>query len=151
MNKSEADVQRALGTDWQVRDGIIGDCFDRGDYLGGTKRFTGLSVERLSKIIELDLCDVEDRQNDAPTIAAFHKFMQKWPDLKAHGYAVHHSRKDYRLSIEGLELRVNSVDLDEPAFMKKFRQLAAEFKKFCKGANDLRVEIKNGRLYSWWD
>ncbi len=153
MKRSEADIQRALGTDMDARDNLISEqCFCDRDYgYGGIRSFKNLTLEKLEKLIELGFCDPVGRQNDSPTAQQFLKFMQKYPDVKAHGYCIHRGRKDYRMTIEGLHLTVNETDLKDPAFKKRFSKYANAFKKFCKHANNLKVSILQGILHSWWD
>lgn len=74
-------------------------------YLGGTRNFEGLDNKNLKILLEQNFADPEDAQNDAPTIKEFLELMTKFPQLKAHGYAVEGIRDDYRISIEGLEAK----------------------------------------------
>lgn len=138
MDRTEAEVQQALGLGMEARDSIIGeDNFRENVYFGGTRHFEGLTLVQLTELIELEFCDPTGRQNNSPTAEQFCKFMEKFPFLRAHGYVVHRSRDDYRMTIEGLHFD------GTPS-----REHTTAFRKFCKGADNL--PYCNG-LYSWWD
>jgi len=139
MDRTEAEVQRALGLDMEARDSIIGeDNFEESAYSAGIRHFKNLTLAQLTELIELEFCNPADQQNDAPTAELFCKFMKKFPFLCAHGYVVHQSRDDYRMTIEGLRFKG-----------KVSREQVAAFRKFCTGADDLSTD--NNILYSWWD
>lgn len=137
MDRAEAEVQKALGLGMEARDSIIGeDNFRESVYFGGVRHFENLTLAQLTELIELEFCNPADRQNDAPTAGQFYKFIKKFPFLCAHGYTVHQSRDDYRMTIEGLHFEGTPSE----------EQVVA-FRKFCKSADNL--PHCNG-LYSWW-
>lgn len=92
--------------------------------MGGVRRFEGLGADILSTLIAKGYADPEDRQNEGPPIKEFLEFMLKYPQYKAHGYAVSFSRTDHRVSIEGLECKVKGLNASSEAamaFLLKFR------------------------------
>lgn len=109
------------------------------EYLAGTARFSGLTIETLEELIKNNFVNLDDKQNEAPTIQEFYEFMKKYPCVKAHGYAVDRGRSDYRVSIEGLDHAGNDIS----------KELQLDFIKLCRKADELTCTEK--RLYSWWD
>ena len=116
--------------------GIIGKYGD-----GGIEHFNGLSAKSLKELIKLGFADPEDTQNESPSIAEFLKFMEKYHNVEAHGYAVSPNRSDERVSIEGLETKNRKEELSKEFildFTKKFRQ-----------ADDFEVDEKHA--FCWYD
>ena len=64
--------------------------------------FSNLDISTLKELIAQGFVDLDEQQNDAPTIREFVEFMELYPNMKAHGYAIGHPRSDYRISIEGV-------------------------------------------------
>jgi len=107
------------------------------NYVGGLQKFEALTLEQLETLVKEDFVALTDTKKHKPTVNSFLELMKKYPDVEAHGYVIGADREDYRLIIEGL------------VFLGKVEEnLAIDFKKLCKKADDLRVE-KN-ELYSWW-
>jgi len=127
----------SLNKDQHIRDIILG--IENQKYLGGIARFVSLTIERLEELIENTFVNLDDKQNEAPTIREFYEFMKKYPCVKAHGYAVDKNRNDYRISIEGLHHVGNDIS----------KELQLDFMKLCRKADDLTCTEK--KLYSWWD
>jgi hypothetical protein len=127
--------------DQDRRDSLIPFKNDRWNagYLGGIRRYEGLDVEVLGQLINEGFVDLEERQNNAPTIRRFYNFMKRYPEFKAHGYVVDKEREDYRLSVEGVEGKALSDDA-----IKAFRNIS-------RGADDRSVEAITGACYNWWD
>jgi hypothetical protein len=120
-----------------ARDIILG--IENQKYLGGIARFISLTVEKLEELIKRNFLNLDDKQNEAPTIQEFYELMKKYPCVKAHGYAVDKERSDYRISIEGLHHVGNDIS----------KELQLDFMKLCRKADDLTCTDK--KLYSWWD
>jgi hypothetical protein len=100
------------------------------------RRYTYVSIitlDELNVLNDLGLLDLEQSQNDSPTIGEFMEFMEAHDNVEAHGYVIT-NREDARLSIEGLRLP------DETD-----KQTIIEFLLFCKNADEL------SEYYSWWD
>ena len=108
------------------------------DDSGGIIYVDSLPLPLLEQLFNERFIDPNDRQNFAPSAKEFLDFMRKHPAAVAHGYVVSPNREDYRVSIEGLFVRRKDVT----------PELRQEFKKFCKGADELNL---NGNLSSWWD
>ena len=68
----------------------------------------------------------------------FYEFMKSNPKFTAHGYAVSHERRDYRVAIEGVSCN--------KTYTKKE---LADFVRLCRDADEFVMEDK--KLYSWWD
>jgi hypothetical protein len=124
-----------MNRDQKIRDDFLG--ITRDDYGGGVASFSGLSFEKLNWLLDRDFVDLEERQNDSPSIFEFQSFMIAHPCFTALGYVVDGSRSDYRVSIEGLS--GNTTDVNEMLEFSKFNRLADEF--ICD----------KGNQYSWWD
>jgi len=107
------------------------------EYYGGIASYSDLSLEGLKWLIENDFVDLEEQQNDSPSIAEFLSFMEEYPIFFAHGYVVDGSRPDYRVSIEGLSGHTNNMN----------EMLA--FSKFNKKATEFDCDL--GYQRSWWD
>ena len=134
---SEQDV--VLSSDYKKRDELLGIHVDwNTGSIGGTERFKDVPLKALRMLVDLNLADPEDAQNDAPTLREFIKFMEKYPQCMAHGYAVSPNRDDYRVTIEGLSCRKECVTEElKDDFIEMFR-CADEF------------SIKDG-LRCWYD
>jgi hypothetical protein len=129
-----------LNRDHEERDRLLfGRAINWGhEGLGGIERFSGLGVETLRTLVARNFADPADRQNDSPTLGEFLRFLEKHPEVRAHGYAVSPEREDYRVTIEGLEY-AGPVSAE---LRREFRQM--------NGAADECV-CEAGRLYCWYD
>jgi len=131
---------RTLNKDYETRNEIIfGDKdTDSKTWLGGTRRFESLNLEQLQDLIQNNFIDLEECQNYSPSVSDFLDFMKKYPAVKAHGYAVSHTRDDYRVSLEGLAFagEVNN-------------QMLLDFIHLCRQADEFHAS--EDELYAWWD
>ena len=105
---------------------------------GGIMRFRELDIVQLEQLNEKGLLDLEDYQNDSPSVKEFMAFMKKYPAVTAIGYVVSPKRDDVRVSLEGIECEQAEVT----------PELKDDFIEMCRYADEL--EIKKG-LYAWWD
>jgi len=64
--------------------------------------YMGVDLKTLKKLKEEGFLDPKDFQNDAPTAGEFMEFMERFPEVRAHGYAIGGKRYDSRVTIEGL-------------------------------------------------
>lgn len=105
---------------------------------GGVLDFE-IDIETIQKLIDNGFVDVEDTQNEAPSIKEFIDFTKKYPleNFYFIGYAVMPPRSDYRISIEGL-----TVETDN-------RNLVVDFTTFFKNADNL--SYSDDELYCWYD
>lgn len=122
-----------LNTDEERRDELLQPFWEKGVFgrkRGGVQYFEGLDVKTLQTLVTENFAERDDRQNNAPTIAAILRFMKKWPEFTAHGYAVGYDRDDCRVSITGIERRGKVED----------SKMVSEFEKLFRKADDLVVE-----------
>jgi hypothetical protein len=102
------------------------------------KYFENLSYSQLYELIDNNLIELDECQNDSPTVNEFYKFMQLHINATAHGYVVSPGRDDTRVSLEGIALASEFVD----------KSALSDFIELCKHADELQTQ---GDLYAWWD
>ena len=118
---------------------IFGDDDVEGkSWLGGTRHFEDLNLSQLKELVKNNFIDLEESQNCSPMVESFLAFMEKYPKVTAHGYAVSHERDDYRVSLEGLEFSGRVT-----------KELLKDFVYLCRHADEFVLE--DNKLYSWWD
>jgi hypothetical protein len=108
------------------------------DASGDITRFDEVDCATLEKLLRERWADPRDRQNLAPSIAEIFRFMKRWPEVRAYGYAVSSQRDDYRVSLEGIFVTPGDVS----------DQLRSEFVEFAKDADELTTD---DGLVAWWD
>ncbi len=108
-------------------------------WFGGAESFAGLSVGTMQTLIELGFLDPNGNQNGSPTIAEFLRFMKRFPEFTAIGYATHPDRQDARVTIEGVE--ASGAILSAEA--------AAEFRELAATADECDISTDYARC--WWD
>jgi hypothetical protein len=118
------------------RDGLLNPFFCCKDYSGGIKRFDNLNLETLENLVKENFVELDDQQNNAPSIAEMMNFMIKYPKVTAHGYAVDVNRPDYRISLEGLNYQGETTN-----------QMIEDFSDLFEDADEF--EISNG-LFCWY-
>ncbi|MCV3214498.1 hypothetical protein OGM63_13415 [Plectonema radiosum NIES-515] len=139
-----------LNQDYHRRDEIVfGQRINWDEDFGGAERFQNLSLEQLEKLLEEGFANPQEKQNFSPTIEQFYEFgkncVAKGYNLVFIGYAISPDREDYRTSIEGIEVRVET-ELIESRIDANLRD---EFEKFAQSADE--TEINFSVLYAWWD
>ena len=107
-------------------------------YGGGIALFSGLKVETLKKLINEGFADLEDAQNESPTLKEFFDFLEKNPEFSAEGYAVSAEREDCRITITGVLYTGKVTESKKKAFLE-----------LCSDADELTVEDEY--LRSWYD
>ena len=120
------------------RDIIIYGEHDREAYRGGWRRFENLSLDTLKQLVDQNYIDLDERQNNSPSVREIMEFMEKYPDYTAHGYVISAKRPDYRVSLEGVEKRA-------PAASKEEKE---EFKRLFKYADECNM---TDCMYCWFD
>ena len=115
---------------------IFGKTFDWSE--GGIEHFEGLTLAQLNELEHNEHLDIRNAQNSAPDIGTFMQFMNSHKGFTAHGYVVSPHRDDYRVSVEGIEMK---GDYD--------KKTLAAFSLLCNTAD--HFEIEETHLYSWWD
>lgn len=103
-----------------------------------TKRVRFISLEQLLELKKEGLIDLDEYQNNSPTVAEFIDFLTDYPKFNAHGYIVTPEREDSRVSLEGLEVEEELTTDEILAFSNKFH-LADEF------------EVQRNYARCWWD
>lgn len=127
--------------DVQRRDSILKEFFNRSSG-GGVLGFHGLTVEVMQQLIDENFLSPTSYQNDSPTAGSFLEFMKKYPFVKAHGYAVDIDRRDYRITIEGLEADLPEDKDDKIEFI-------IAFVDNFHHADDFTLTEDN--VHAWWD
>ena len=117
---------------------IFGRELNENEWNGGTKSFESLNLYQINQLLEIGALDLEDTQNNAPSVGKIIEFIKKNPRFVAHGYVVSESRPDCRISFEGVKLEGLSTEEEKKAFIEVFRH-----------ADDL--EFDNNFLYAWYD
>ena len=129
-----------LNKNIKARDEIIFGDFNPYAYLGGIRRFKGLTVDKLELLIQANFVDVDTRQNYAPSIQELLDFAKIWgkDSYVFDGYTVIDTRPDYRVSIDGFS-RIASCfesDAEERAF-----------ENLCRDADEFDLD----KADAWWD
>ena len=88
--------------------------------------------------MELNFIDLEDNQNNSPTVREFIEFMEKYPDYTVMGYTVSIDRDDYRVSLDGIEKRKVVYSEEE---VDDFSSLFGDADEFDTG----------NAMYAWFD
>jgi hypothetical protein len=107
---------------------------------GYSKWVTG-TIDDLNKLVEIGAADLEDCQNNSPTIETFLRELEPIKDrVKLIGYIIWPPRLDARVSIEGFTAA--NLTADEALDL------------FGKFSADEQTQQKSGSTYSvsfWWD
>ena len=132
-------MENTLNTNQEARDEILEPFYlDKCTTGHNCASYAGLTLAALEELVARNFIDLEEQQNDAPTVREILEFMRKHPTFTAHGYAIDKSRDDYRVSIEGVMATDFSVEKDLFAFIELFR-FADEF------------DVSPEQLYCWFD
>lgn len=115
---------------------LFGEDYNADKYHGGTREFESVNLETLQTLLDEDFISPYECQNCSPSTEEFMEFMEEHPGFYAHGYAVALSRKDYRITLEGIACD-DDVDVDT----------LKDFIRMCRYADDFDVEP----LYAKWD
>lgn len=92
----------------QVREALRFDQLLTGQVGRDCQRFDGLPAETLLALAEkLPKAQLEDRQNQGPTIQAFIDLALLYPEAKFIGYVITRERDDERFTIEGVWMPPN--------------------------------------------
>lgn len=128
---------------------VFGQRINWNEDLGGAEHFHNLSLDKLEKLLEEGFANPQEKQNFSPTIKQFYEFgkkcVAKGYNAVFIGYAISPDREDYRTSIEGIEVRIQT-ELIEARIDFNLRD---EFEKFAESADE--TEINFSVLYAWWD
>lgn len=131
----------ALNQDVERRADLLGLQGD--SRTGAYVSYQELDVERFERLLDERFMSGDEQQNLAPAVIDFFSFLQSFPEVRAHGYAIGPSRADYRVSVAGLSCALRDVvDPDRRAVIRD------AFSELCKEANHL--EMTDDYLHSWW-
>ena len=127
-----------LNKDVKKRDEITFGNYDRKSYVGGVRRFEGLSLEKLRQLVGLKFIDLEEYHNNSPTVREFIEFMEKYEEYNAIGYTVSIDREDYCIGLDGIEKKEPADSKEEIIKFTKLFEWADEFDTNCK-------------IFAWFD
>lgn len=107
---------------------------------GGIKHFDGLDYKTLHTLLCESLMTSDTRRDDyAPTAMEYCDFMEKYPNVTAHGYCVSPHRRDYNVELEGLEYKGLVTD-----------EMELALRRLCpKGADTFTITKRGFRV--WFD
>jgi hypothetical protein len=129
----------ALNSDGRLRDAIL-KVVDL-DYDDGVAYLGDLDLATLETLVaERFLPEFNGLRG--PSTSRVLRFMRRWPAVRAYGYAVHPSRADHRVTLEGLE-----CDLDQIAPRDR-ASFCAEFAAAFDAAD--HVVTGNARTSAFW-
>ena len=86
--------------------------------------------------------DLEETQNDSPTVGKFLTLADQYPTITFHGYVVEKPRTDFRVAIEGFE--ITGLTADEALDVVDAYGYADECRH--KKQTDGRYTV-----HTWWD
>lgn len=105
-------------------------------------RWNGGTIDDLEKLVEIEACDVQDCQNDSPSIGELLDDLEDYKDkVELIGYVIYPPRSDARVSVEGFN--VIGLTADEALhFYEKYGN--ADEKTTEKTENSYNIRF-------WWD
>lgn len=109
---------------------------DMGQTEGGIVHFESMGLNVAKHCLKNGWLNPEESQNDSPTVAQIIAFMERCPSFSAHGYVVAATRKDARISFEGVQ-----------AFKKPTRKELDDFILLFRGADDFSLNPP----FAWFD
>lgn len=133
---------KTLNKNQSLRDNILYPFFKSTEYCGGIRHFSGVTYEALVQLFDGEFVDPEETQNNSPSTNEFLSFLKTHQNFTVHGYVVEKERSDYRVSIEGLELKshpIRNIGLED----------TVDFINFSKCADELSASLTH--LRSWYD
>ena len=130
----------ALNSDDNLRQKIMGI---NANYRGGTAQYTKMTLSVLNELIDNNFVNLDEKQNNAPTVGEFRDFLLKHKDkeIYLHGYMVSPNREDYRISVEGLEAPLSRTG-DDMDFTDEIYQA------FC---NADVIDFRGCKFFCWYD
>ena len=123
--------------DAKTRDEMIFGEYDESKYMGGVRRFEGMSLDLLKELMGKGYVDPEESQNNSPTIEEFIDYAEAWGGYVFDGYVVSPKRDDYRVSVE-------TISKEGPVYTDELKAFINEF----RFADEFYID---GSLYAWWD
>jgi len=135
---SDTTTSFTFNKDYKKRDELLGIQPNWTDQSGGLEYVETITIDQLEKLLTERFINPNEYQNESPTTRKFYEFMNTFPVVTAHGYAISPERDDYRVTIEGLYVNESYVT----------SELKTKFRELCKDADEY---YDQGELYSWWD
>lgn len=121
---------------WEKRERIL-EPYYRGPESGGIRYFVDVPYEVLLKLVVRGFAQVEERQNDAPSIGFVLDAFESYKDrVKFSGYAVSPRRPDARVSID-------TIQFDDSG------DCGAKFRDIIDTLAESADEVTKNSL--WWD
>lgn len=124
-----------------MRDQIVfGEPYNKKKYPGGCRSFDELTMEQIEKLNDLGLLDLDECQNDSPSVEEIVDFLRNIDSdgWYVHGYCVCAERPDFRISFEGIGKKTSPSMNDMIQFIRMFRW-----------ADELHMDEEG--LYCWYD
>ena len=122
---------------YELREKLLEPYYDEGE-CGGLRYFTCLPSNVLNELINRNFVEMEEWNCCDGVTKLFLPFLHRNPQFTAHGYAVMPSRKDIRVSIEGVE-RSAVLTVDE----------IIDFATTFRGADEMDLAVDYARC--WYD
>lgn len=119
---------------------IFGEDYNVKKYVGGLRYFDELTLIQINQLEELDIIDMDECQNDSPTIGEMLEFLRsrETDGWYVHGYCISPERDDFRITFEGVGKKTPPSKQDIIDFASLFRW-ADEF------------QADNDGLRCWYD
>jgi hypothetical protein len=134
-------IGAALNQDWRRREEILGVSEEDSPYV--PTDFSGADITVLQALLAERFAPLGTLGRYA-SIERVIDLMHTWPQLRAGGIAIHHTRGDYRVSITTLECALESVD---PT--RRDELIDTLEREFGEEA-DIFVSESTGRVELWW-
>jgi hypothetical protein len=122
---------------YELREKLLEPYYDKGE-CGGLRYFTCLPTNVIDELINHNFVEMEEWNCCDGVTKLFLPFLQRNPQFTAHGYAVMPSRKDIRVTIEGVE-RSAVLTIDE----------IIDFATTFRGADEMDLAEDYARC--WYD
>lgn len=98
------------------------------------------TLDELKMLVDCGAADLEDKQNNSPSIAEFLKLLNPYKDkVVLIGYVVYPPRPDARVSVEGF----TATNLD--------KKQVADLLNLFSHADEGDIDKDNGSVRFWWD
>lgn len=105
-----------------------------------------LSYDELNYLIELGVVNINDYQNNSPSIRQLRNIAGYFQDAVFFGYIVSKDRDDCRISIDGITLyydRLDGLNINQNKLINIIN------KKFHP--DEFIIEKSDNSVYFWWD
>ena len=140
-----------MNKDYVMRDEIIFGSYDKEKYLGGIRRTT-VPYSVMRTLFKLGFVDANESQNNSPTTQEFLELASRVcgkrnddeTSIEFEIYTVSPNRDDYRITIEGMDVKIAAKNVHE----------VIECLNVAKLANVFDVSDLDGRhlyIHAWWD